>query len=344
MSETMVEEKAEIQASDLVTITFRNGRNAEVTRPVYPEVAKFIASREEARVQYEVDMRAADRAKTLWLWEKEDAYYADPSHVSGTYDNWNDARSYERDPSNGQSRQSIDREYNHFVRGSGRNSSTEERPNSWAVLRQEASAAGHKTPVWIIDNCMDNEHEAFIIMQYLPATIEELWTIAKEDHEMCGVFDRYMERAEAAGILRDGDVPAALREMRALQSYIRRTFGGNYIREFMQRVNPIVKTELEAAKADAVKQWDTELLEHLKTAKVTDATVETLLRALAPEHPVLQTHLNRSDAAKAAHARRQEQMTETGAVDIPQITTQSAMTGEIVRSNIQADPDHIDSF
>lgn len=340
MSEALVEEKTEAKRTDLVSVTFRNGKNEEVTRDVYPEVAKFVTTRAEALRSWNQQQRDYQRDRQRHIWEQEDAYWAENSGPNAWFDENRAGRDYDRNDDHRDQRREAERRYYDFVNGSARTAAGRNRatnPNSWAILREEAEAAGHKTPVWIVDNCMDSEHEAFQIMQYLPATVEELWQIAKDDHEMCGVFDRYMERAEAAGLFKEGDVPVALREIRALQSYIRRTYGSSYTRDLMNRINPIIKIEREAAIADATSEWDKELLNHLREVRGSDGTVEGVLRALAENHPTIQTYLNRSDAAKAAHARRQGHADDVEQpVGATVISTQSAMTGEIIRS--QSDP------
>lgn len=258
MSDTKVETKTD---AGLVSITFTNGRSEQVTREVYPEIAKWQNSRVEAQQAYEVAVRLARRVRQQYLWDKEDEWYRDPANRPNTFDEYVVGRQYDRDTSRSddpETLRNLEHKYTDFInvgarRPNGRHNV--DNPNSWAILHEEAQAAGHKTITWIIDNCMDNEHEATIILRYLPAAVEELWEIAKDDHEMCQVFDRYMERAEAAGVLQTGDVPEALRERRAIRSYLRRVHGTGYIREIMEHVDRIARVEREAAVATARAEW-----------------------------------------------------------------------------------------
>lgn len=244
----------------LVKITFADGQNVTVERDVYPEVAKFVTSRREAAAEHTVTQRRIQRERQRYLWEKEDEWYADPARPQNTFNEYITGRQWDREQAqtNGETLFSAENKYNDFMMGSRRgpsHRSNRDNPNSWEILRDEARAAGHKEVAWIVDNCLDNEQEAGILVKYLPATIEELWSIAKDNHDMCGVFDRYMERAVNAGVLNDAELPSALRETRALHSYIRRIYGAGYIQDLMARVKPIVKAEVEAAVAKARAEW-----------------------------------------------------------------------------------------
>lgn len=332
MSTETTEEAQQKTDNGLVSITFRNGRGQDVTREVYPEVAKFVTSRKEAERELATAQRKVARERQAYIWDKEDEHYADPNNTSGSFDSY--AAGYQWDRENPQSNnRELERKYNDFIAASRCDSDARRgrgNPNSWEILRNEARAAGHKAPAWIVEHCLNNEYEAGIIIQYLPATVEELWMIAKEDHDMCRVFDQYMDQAQAAGLFSDNDLPASLRETRALQSWARRNFGGNYVGDLIRHVKPVVKAEVAAAVEKAKIEWDKELLERVDDREVWDTT----LRALAADgtHPTIQAHLNRSDAAKAAWARRREQ---EQAEEVPQISTQSAMTGEVFRSEIE---------
>lgn len=298
----------------LVEITFTDSRGREITREVYPEIAKFVTSRKEAETTMMKANIARKRERTLFLLEKEEEWYNDPSHGVNTFDEYGVGRQWDRDHRDANP-QVI---YENFVSGYARNDSRFE--NSWRNLREDAEAAGHKTITWIIDHCMDNEHEARIILEHLPATPEELWNIAKDDYDMCGVFDRYMERAEAAGLFKDEELPASVRETRALMSYVRRTYGGNYAPELMRRVKPIIKAEREAAVADAQVKWEKDLL--AKFAESND--MRELLRSLAESHPEIQKHVNRSDGARrAAETRRRNAEAQGEATNVEPATEES---------------------
>lgn len=316
---TTAEETVESdKPAELVEVTFRNSREEEVVRKVYPEVAKFITSRAEARGEFELSKRRLTRERQQYIWDKEDEYYADPTHAAGTFDwytvghNWD----RERDAAGGGLRD-LEHRYNDFVMGSSFASPDRyrrENPNSWEILRNEARAAGHKMVVWLVENCLGSEHEASILVKYLPATVEELWAIAKEDNEMCGVFDRYMEQAIAAGLFANSDIPASLREQRALRGWLTRTYGSSYARELTPRLKPIIKAEREDAVTKARAEWDKELLEKFSAS----SDMNELIRSLADGHPLVQQHLNRSDAAKAAWERRRAQQDQPGQDSAPE--------------------------
>lgn len=283
--------------------TFTDGRGRSHTRQVYPEISKFFTSRKEAEQTYNIEYRKASRARQVHLWEKEDEWYANPENRNGSFDEYSAGRRWDRDETNHESQRAVSSRYSDFTNAHARragNRTNADNPNSWEILRTEAAAAGHKVVVWIIDNCMDNEHEALQILHYLPATPDELWKAAKEDHDMCQVFDSFMAKAEAAGILGPEDIPGAMREMQALNNYISRNYGSSYTREIKTRILPVVKANAEYEVKIAREAWEKELLERYAASK--DMT--ELLRSLADGHPLIQTHLNRSDAAKAAWDRR----------------------------------------
>jgi len=251
-----------INTDELVEITFRNNRGDMVTRRVYPEVAKFHTSREAALVEHRRGQSLYNRDMQRYVWEKEDEYYADPENAGrpDSFDSYSAQREWQRLPENRNRNRENDERYNDFVSGSARNPDhrySSENPNSWAILREEAAAAGHKVITWLIDHTLESEHEATILVKYMPASAPELWDIAKDDNDMCTVFDRYMERAEAAGIFEgmDNAFTASMKEQMALRSYIRRTYGSGYARDFMARVAPILRAEREDAVAQAKAEW-----------------------------------------------------------------------------------------
>ena len=306
----IVEETVESDKSaELVEVSFVS-KGVVITREVYPEVAKFINSRKQAEADYYAALRQSARTRQAYIWEKEDEFFADPANVGRSFDEYSVGRQWDR-INRASTRQETERKYFDFVNASHREPSylnRAENPNSWAILRDEAHAAGHKMVTWLVDNTLENESEATILVKYLPATVEELWQIAKDDHEMCGVFDRYMERAERAGLFKDIDIPASLREQRALRSYLTRNYGSSYARDTMTHLAPVLTAEREAAVTKARAEWDKELLEKFSAS----GDMNELLRSLADGHPLVQQHLNRSDAAKAAWERRRAQQDQSG--------------------------------
>lgn len=305
VTEHLAEVKAKESADSLVEIEFTNVRGDTVTRKVYPEIAKFVQARKAAEIELDNDRRRIRRAQQTYVWQKEDEWLAQHGDTSN-FNEYETQREYQRLHPNDIQR-AAEQRYWRFVNAEYRGHGTREgeQLNSWAQLRTDAEAAGHATIVWIIDNCMDNEHEAGILLHYMPASVDELWTIAKGDHDMCGVFDRYMERAERAGIFKDEDLPLAVREYHAMSNWVRRTWGQRYVRDAMTQVKRVVRVERETALADARAQWDRELL--AKYAESQD--MRELLRSLAQDgHGTIQTYLNRSDGARrAAETRRRNQ-------------------------------------
>lgn len=294
-------------------------------RKVYPEIAEFFAARKVAEVEWTRAIVAREKAISDAVHEKKLA-----AIDAGTYDEFD---RYSTQSQVEREIQSMPQErsdkYSDFMepgRLNSRHRRTHGNPSSWEIL----TASPHKEVKWIAENCIqDNPYEALKILKHLPSTMDELYRVAKDDYEMCGVFDQYFERAKAAGVLKDEDMPVSAREWMALSSFIRRTYGGGYIRDLNQRIRPIVKAEVEHALAKAKAEWQ----------GLDEARAENIRR-------------NRSEGAKKAAATRAanraagESLAEDLAVaeaqvkeileqEIPQISTQSAMTGEIFRSDIK---------
>lgn len=338
----------------LVEITFRNQRNNRVTRNVWPEVAEFVRSREAANIAYRMAQTEQNRAMQRYVWEREDAFNAEHPDRYGEFDTYRAQREWQRLPENRTTLTDAEYRYYDFVNASAltpSNRRNAENPNSWEILRKAAEAAGHKVIVWLIDNTLEAESEATLLVKYMPATAAELWEIAKDDNDMCQVFDRYMERAERAGLFEgmEDNFTASIRQQMALRNYIRRQYGHGYARDIMDHVKPIMRAEREEAAAEAVKA----LQERLVAAVRDGQTPGEFIRAVnaAGDYPVLQAYVNRSDgqrrrgeqatldrlAATEAHIASEGVKTADvpEPVNIPQISTQSAMTGEIIRSDIK---------
>lgn len=307
MSENM-QEAAETPSKleGLISHTFTAGNGSEITRLVYPEVEKFHRSIREASVTYQRARVELNRERQRYLWLKEDEFYASPTYdPNRTYDSYADGRQWDREQgrSGAITSRELEHRYYDFVGANSFHASNRynsDNPNAWAILREEAYASGHEMIVWIVDNCRNESMEAQMILNYLPATPAELWAAAKEDNSMCEVFDRFMEQAERAGLFKADDLPAGMRQMQALRSYIRRTFGSSYIAEFTRSITPIIKANVEYQVKEEREQWERDLLAKFSASK----DMDELLRSLAEAHPILQTHVNRSDAAKQAWARR----------------------------------------
>lgn len=251
---------------ELVEITFTNQSGTRVTRRVWPEVARFVNSRAQATIDYRRAQTEYERASQRYVWAKEDEWYADPANLNAPngFDSYTAQREFRRtDEGQRLSLREAEQRYYDFLNGGGlrpEHRNNQENPNSWEILRREAEAAGHKVIVWIVDNTLEYENEARMILNYLPSNSAELWEIAKEDNNMCEVFDRFMRSAERANVLGDLDagISASVKEQLALRSYIRRTYGIGYAREIMTHVDRVVRAEREAADkrlAEARAEW-----------------------------------------------------------------------------------------
>lgn len=306
MPEITEVEETPSKSEGLISHTFQDANGNEHTRLVYPELYKFHLSMKEAAVEWAKARVQVQRDRQRYLWQKEDEFYASAGYVPGSvYDSYADGRVWDREQrnNNNDTVASLESKYYDFISASAfhaynRNRATN--PNAWEILRQEAQEAGHEVVVWIVDNCRNESSEAQMILNYLPATPAELWEAAKEDNRMCEVFDRFMEQADRAGLFKENDLPAGARQMQALRSYIRRTFGSGYMAEFTRSITPIIKANVEYQVKEEREQWERDLLAKFAASK----DMDELLRSLAEQHPLLQTHVNRSDAAKEAWARR----------------------------------------
>lgn len=220
-------------------------------RKVYPEIAEFFAARKAADLEWVLAQAERTKAVQDVVYEKKVA-----AILAGTFDRFDEyaeTRAAERQTHTGYA--TAERKHADFINPARLNSRQRREngnPSSWEML----TASPHKEVKWIAENCIqDNSYEALKILKHLPSTMDELYRIAKDDYDMCGVFDQYFDRAKAAGVLKDEDMPASAREWMALSNYIRRTYGGGYIRDMNQRIRPIVKAEVEHALAKAKAEW-----------------------------------------------------------------------------------------
>lgn len=311
MPENTEVEEIPSKLEGLISHTFTDGNGNTHTRLVYPEVEKFHRTMREAGTEWAKARAEVGRERQRYLWLKEDEFYASPTYVPGhAYDSYADGRNWDRERRNsgGSTMSGLESRYYDFISAgsfSVSNRSRADNPNAWEILRDEAQAAGHEVVVWIVENCRNEASEAQMILNYLPATPAELWDAAKEDNRMCEVFDRFMEQACRAGLFKEHELPAGVREMQALRSYIRRTFGSGYMAEFTRSITPIIKANVEHQVKEERERWEKDLLAKFAASK----DMDELLRSLAEQHPLLQTHVNRSDAAKAAWDRRRSEAT-----------------------------------
>ncbi len=153
--------------------------------------------------------------------------------------------------------------------------------------------SSHKEVAFIAKYCITNQGDeiqghARTILSHLPATTEEIWRVAKEDADMCGVFDRFYEQAEAEGVFdadKADDPFPALRELTAMRNWVRREYGNSPANRLIAKMEPALRKlheNYETRLAQAKAEW-----QHLDEAYAEN------------------THRNRSAAARrAAETRR----------------------------------------
>lgn len=254
----------------------RNGIN----RNVYPEIAEFFAMREKADVDQRLaDLRAVrDFHDTEYRLQIEAVERGDLNFDA--YAATDQARREQR-----------------AVTRVSQQARSDAYTAAWRLLTESS----HKEVKWIAENCRSYETECLTILRYLPATLEELWSVAKDHHGMCEVFDQFAEQAEAAGLFEsvDSKTPEVIKKRGEIMRRIRRDYGSGTSRSFMVYLEEYAKLNVDAAKAE----WQ----------KLDEAQAEN-------------THRNRSAGARRA--------AETRRANATVISTQSAMTGEIIRSDV----------
>jgi hypothetical protein len=287
-------------AEELVTFTYR-GRE----RRGYPEVVAYLNSRRAARREYE-DIRAeADhafhKAERVMRREAEDA-----GREFDTYGNREDGRKYQ------EARNVRGREYDRAreVLDGGDH-------------RDTLINSPHREVAWIASHALFNgqgeevEGYARDILAILPATVEQIWEEAKDNRGMCDVFDRFFQEAEAEGVFTNGEPLPGYRERAALRNYIRRNYGSDYVRNFEERLNPIIKAVTE--------HYETKLAE----AKAEWQGLDEAWRSERSRRAAATRAANR----EAVDARENSpEQTPAATPYRSVISTQSAMTGETIRA------------
>ena len=269
-------------AEELVTFTHR-GRE----RRGYPEVAAYLNGRLAATRQYE-DIRAeADyefrKAERALIRATEDA-----GRVWDTY---------------GRRNQDLNAAYQEIVNARDAAYVRARDVRNGAEHRDTLINSPHREVAWIAEHCLFNgqgdevEGYARDILAILPATVEQIWEEAKDNRGMCDVFDRFFQEAEAEGVFTNGEPLPGYRERAALRNYIRRNYGSDYVRNFEERLNPIIKA----------------VTEHYE-AKLTEAKAEW------------------QGLDEAWRSERSRRAAATRAANRSVISTQSAMTGETIRA------------
>jgi len=217
-------------------VDFTNGRK------IYPEVAEYLGTRIKTERDYHDAITKADRD-----YQDADMALRRKAEDEGRqYDSYGADRDVQR-------------------------AARRERDAAYEVAtqaRHEASRelllnSPHKEVKWIAEHCLfanqgsEVEGYAVAILKILPATVEEIWTEAKDNRGMCDVFDRFFEEADKEGVFTDGNPMPGYRETAAYRNYIRRNWGNSYARDLQPHLDRIVKAindhhreELAKAKAE----------------------------------------------------------------------------------------------
>lgn len=234
-----------VTPEELVKITY-NGED----RLVYPEIAAFVNAMDGANRERMLKRAEINKAYFEAEYAAQLEYLSNPANNPDLWDSYERLREQRR--LQRAALQDADQVYSDLVSARAYSPQHRHNPahrNLWAELHDTTTR-----PVvrWIIERCRAYEHEASIILKHLPNSIDRLWEVAKEDNDMCSVFDDFMAQADRAGVLEglDVHVPASSKERIALRSYIRRNYGSGYTRDLMPRIDRIVKAELDAAKAE----------------------------------------------------------------------------------------------
>ncbi len=205
-------------------------------RRIYPEVARYLqgykeALRDHRRVTDKLDYEYQTARQEL-EWSAEDA----SASVDWRYDQGDEHWVLKRD---------LDRAYNE---------QREAARLAFTQVGHELLESPHKEVKFIAKECLfahegsEIEGHARTILGILPADTEEIWRVAKEEADMCRVFDQFYQRAESAGVFqKEGEDPfPGMRELAAFRRYIERNHGISSTTRIMERANPAFK----AIKAD----------------------------------------------------------------------------------------------
>lgn len=274
-------------------------------RMVYPEIAEYFELRRKAQFAYDEAIAEAEHAynKTArakrFAWAQENPHstwdsYRQSTHTGGLLvQDWQD-------------------------RGIAQRAAEETYSAAQLKARALLSESKHPMVAWIANHTLaDYEDYSESVLKVLPAKdTAEIWQV-KENTRACGEFDRLFYAAEAAGVF-SGKPSVAGREIAAVTNWISRNLGGGYVSDFLRHLNPVMKRfeeDKEKALADAKAAFE---LEKAEWQKLDEAHAENATR-------------NRSEAAKAAWARRKAEAEESAKTvvedDAPEssVHAQSAM-------------------
>lgn len=266
-------------------------------RQVYPEVVAYLNShKEETRNRQRAEHAARyeyDSAVRNLRWEAEDA-----GELLSRYGSSDFSRRYVE----------LDNDLHRKSEEIGRSTG-----QAGEALRNSP----HKEVAFIAQHCLfasqgdEVEDHARTILSILPATTDEIWIKAKDDAGMCGVFDRFYQQAEGAGVFqKEGEDPfPGMRELVAFRNHISREYGRSCAAQAMGKVHPALKAiradydkRLEAAKAEWQRQ-DEAYAEHVHRIRSEAARrgAETRRRnaerqAVAAEQRIAEAELANADA------------------------------------------------
>lgn len=264
---------------ELVEFTYKG-----VARKGYPEVAAYLNHRRQGDRDY-----ADIRAEADYEYRKAERQLARNAEDEGreldTYRNLSDQAAYEEIRRERQAK---------YDQANAAREGVEQR----RALEQSS----HKEVAFIARKALfarqGDEVEGYArdILAILPATTQEIWAEAKDNRGMCDAFDRFYDEADAEGVFADGEKLPGRRELAALRSYIRRNYGSDYVRVFMEKTDPILKAyeddyqaKLAAAKAEWQGLDEAWRSERSRRGAATRAANHETVAHPSPDSPALST-------------------------------------------------------
>jgi hypothetical protein len=113
---------------------------------------------------------------------------------------------------------------------------------AWAKLQESNDPLVR----WIGANCKDYQREATFVLEALPASMDDLESLA-ESHDFCGIWRRMVESARAAGVLPAGDPVSEAQ--RAVVTWVQEH--GDIYRSDIPALRRLVKAVADEAVAQA---------------------------------------------------------------------------------------------
>jgi hypothetical protein len=214
-------------------------------RKTYPEVAAYFETQRQAE-----KVRDDAHAAAAYVWEQavRDARYnyaptEDRPNFDAYYERRHPGPLYEPYQVYTAATNATDAGYREAVNG----------------RREGLRTSVHPEVKWIEANALSSEQGySEAVLKALPVDDpSELWEI-KRRYNMCAEFDRLYAAAELDGVFNNGKKVVGARQRTALNNWVTRSWGGNYARQLMQQLSPLMKEiEAEHAKelADAKAEW-----------------------------------------------------------------------------------------